>query len=61
MIPGEHEIKKLEKTATLGTLRVLKYRTFIMGNSVICTVNRNYSIAVTLYTQETWFDSGVHL
>jgi hypothetical protein len=42
-LPGKH-IKGLEETATWGTAYLLvkllmsKYKTFIMGNSITCTV-----------------------
>jgi hypothetical protein len=31
----------------------------IMGNSIICTINCNHTIAATLYTRETWFVAGI--
>ena len=45
-------------TRTAGSTGV-KYRTLSVGNSVTCSVNCNYRIAVTLYTVETWFVAGI--
>jgi hypothetical protein len=32
-----------------------EYKTFNVGNNIICTTYCNYRLAVTLYTLETWF------
>jgi len=43
-ITGKHEIKELQKTATFGTAHILQkvlmktYKTYDMGNSIICTI-----------------------
>ena len=64
-IPGIYEIKELQKTAILGTAHTLrkvlmqKYNRFNIGNSAICTMNRNNKMAATLYCLETWFVSGL--
>jgi len=31
---------------------------FIMGNSVVCTINIKHRISLKFYTPETWFVSG---
>ena len=68
-IPQQHTVKARRQgttdnsdighcTLTAGSTDV-KYRTFVMGNSITCSINCNYRIAATLYTVETWFVSGV--
>jgi hypothetical protein len=58
---GKHKIKELQKTTILGTAHILlyKHKRFNIGNSVICTMNSNYRIAVTLYSLEMWFVLGM--
>ena len=52
-VPENHEIKKLKKTAILGTAYILgevrtnvKIQNINMGSNIICTVNCNYRIAL---------------
>jgi hypothetical protein len=58
---GKHEIEELQKTAILGTAHILRkvpmlnYKRLNIGNSIICTMNSNYRIAATVYSQGTWF------
>ena len=42
-------------------MTMLKYKMFIMGNCIACTVNCNHRMAATLYTLETLFDLGILL
>lgn len=57
-IPGKHTIKKLQKTAILGTAYILqkvlayKYKIFNTGSNITCTINCYYRIAATLHTPE---------
>jgi len=44
-------------TDTAGSADV-KVPNINVGNSITCTINRNYRTAATLNTLETWFDSG---
>jgi hypothetical protein len=54
-IPGDYEIKEVQKTAIRGTSHILrevlmlKYRIFNIGNNIKYTTNCNYRIAATLY------------
>jgi len=54
-IPGKHEVKELQKTATLGIARILlkvlmyKYNRFNTETNDISTMNSNNRIAATLY------------
>jgi len=36
-----------------------KYTTFVVGNSIKCVTNCNYSMVTTLYTVDTWCAAGV--
>jgi hypothetical protein len=57
IVPGKQGIKELRKIATLGTahvfrrVRMLKYKTFIMGNNIrpTWTIHCNHRTAVALY------------
>ena len=55
-IPGEHEVKELQKTAILGTAHILrkvlmqKYNRFNTETNDISTMNSNNRIAATLYS-----------
>ena len=55
-IPGNHEVKELQKTAILGTAHILrkvliyKYNRFSTETNDISTMNRNNRIAATLYS-----------
>ena len=46
-IPGNHEVKELQKTAILGTAHIL------------CTMNSYIRIAATHCSLGTWFFSGI--
>jgi len=64
-IPGKHEVKVLQKTATLGTAHILrkvlmlKYNRFNTVTNDISTMNSNNRIATTLYSLGTQFVSGI--
>ena len=66
-IPGNHEVKELQKTAILGTAHILrkvlteKYNRPNVGTSDIDTINSNDRIAETLYSLGTWFVSGIYV
>ena len=61
----KHEIKELQNAAILGAAHTLwsvlmwKYKMFIIGNVVMCTINCGYRTAATLCTLGTWFDLGI--
>jgi len=60
-IPVKHDTKELQNTTTMGTehillkVRMLKYKTFIMGNNITLTTHCSHRTAATIYTLETWF------
>ena len=62
---GKHEIKELQKTAILDTSYILwkvlmwKYKMFVIGNVITCTVNCSYRMSATVCTVETWIALGV--
>jgi hypothetical protein len=66
-IPGNHEVKELQKTVILGTAHIL--RKFLMqkyiganaGVSDMGTINSSDRIAVTLCCFGTWFVSGIYV
>ena len=64
-LPGNHEVKDLQKTAILGTAHILrrvlmqKYNRFNAGTNDISTMNSNNKIAATLYSLGTSFVSGI--
>jgi len=64
-IPGNHEVKELQKTATLGTAHILRkvltqrYNGVHAGPSNICTMNSYISIVATQCSLGTWFVSGI--
>ena len=66
-IPGNHEVKELQKTAILGTAHVLrkvlmyKYNRAKAGTSDTGTINSNDRIAETLYSLGIWFVSGIYV
>jgi hypothetical protein len=66
-IPGNHEVKELQKTAILGTAHILqkvltqKYSTAKAGTRDIGTINGNNSIAATMYSLGTLFVSGIYV
>jgi len=55
-IPGKHEVKELQKTATLGTAHIFrkvlmyKYNRFNTETNGVSTMNSNNRIAATLYS-----------
>jgi hypothetical protein len=66
-VPGNHEVKELQKTAILGTPHILrkvlkyKYNSANAGTSDISTINSNDRIAETLYSLGIWFVSGIYV
>jgi hypothetical protein len=64
-IPGNHEIRELQKTAILGTAHILrkvlmqKYNRANAGTGGIGTINSNDRIAATMYSLGKWFASGI--
>jgi len=64
-VPGKHNVKTIYKTAILVTKHMLrkalmaKYKTYIMGNNIICIIICKHRIAAKLYTVETWFVSDI--
>jgi len=58
-IPGNHEVKELQKTAILGSAHILrkvltqKYNRFNTETNYISTMNSNNRIAATLYSLGT--------
>ena len=57
-IPGNHEVRELQKRAILGTAL---YNSANVGTSDIGTINSNDRIAETLYSLVTWFFSGIYI
>jgi hypothetical protein len=50
-IPVKHDTEELQNTATMGILlkvRMLKYKTFIMGNDITLTTYCNHKTAATI-------------
>ena len=64
-IPGNHEVKKLQKTAILGTAHILRkvltyrYNGVNAGTSDMSTMNSNTRITATQCSLGTWFVSGI--
>jgi hypothetical protein len=64
-IPGNHEVKELQKAAILGTVhipwKVLTWRCngVNAGTSDMSTINKNTRIAATQCSLGTWFVSGI--
>jgi hypothetical protein len=64
-IPGNHEVKKLQKTAILGTAHILRkvltyrYNGVNAGTSDMGTMNTYITIVATQCSLETWFVSGI--
>jgi len=65
-IPGQHEIRRIQKTAILGTAHILRgsagvtVRNIFHGrNNITCSTDCKYRTAVILCTVETWFVSGI--
>jgi hypothetical protein len=66
-IPGNHEVKELQKTVILGTAhilgKVLMYK-YIRANAAASdmgTINSSDRMAATLYCLGTWFVSGIYV
>jgi hypothetical protein len=70
-IPEQHTRKvrkqELQKTAILRAAHLLKealtlkYKTFVVGNIITCTINCNHRAVATVYTLQTWFVAGIIL
>jgi hypothetical protein len=66
-IPGNHEVKELQKTAILGTAHILRkvlMQKYIRANaesSDMGTINSSDRLAATLYCLETLFVSGIYV
>ena len=64
-IPGNHEVKELQKTAILGTAHILRkvrtsrYNGVKAGTSDIRTMNSYIRIVATQYSLGTWFVLGI--
>jgi hypothetical protein len=64
-IPGNHEVKILQKTAILGTAHIFRkvltwrYNGVNTGTSDIRTMNSYIRIAATRCSLGTWFVSGI--
>jgi hypothetical protein len=64
-IPGNHEVKELQKTAILGTAHILRkvltqrYNGVNAGTSDIRTMNSYIRIAATRCSLGTWFVLGI--
>jgi len=64
-IPGNHEVKELQKTTILGTAHILRkvltwrYNGVNTETSNICTMNSYIRIAATQCSLETWFVSEI--
>ena len=64
-IPGNHEVKELQKTAILGTAHILRkvltyrYNGVNAGTSDIRTMNSYIRIVATQCSLGTWFVSGI--
>ena len=64
-IPGNHEVKQLQKTAILGTANILRkvltsrYNGVNAGTGDMNTMNSNTRIAPTRCSLGTWFVSGI--
>jgi hypothetical protein len=66
-IPGNHEVRELQKTAILGTAHILrkvlmqKHSRPNAGTRDIGTINSNNRIAATVYSLGTLFVSGIYV
>jgi len=64
-IPGNYDVKELQKTAILGTAHILrkvltsKNKTANAGTKHTGTINNKDRIAATMYPLGTWFVSGM--
>jgi hypothetical protein len=65
IIPGNHDVRELQKTAILGNAHILqkvltlKHKRANAGTRERGTINNNDSIAATIYSLGTWFVSGI--
>jgi hypothetical protein len=66
-IPGNHEVRELQKTAILGTTHFLrkvlmqKHSRANAGTRDIGTINSNNGIAAIMYSLGTLFVSGIYV
>jgi hypothetical protein len=66
-IPGNYDVRELQKTAILGTAHILwkvlmlKYIRTTAGTSDMGTINSSDRTAITLCSLGTWFASGIHI
>jgi hypothetical protein len=66
-IPGNHEVRELQKTAILGTAHILrkvamyKYIRAKAGTYDMGTINSSDRTAATTYSLGTWFASGLYV
>jgi hypothetical protein len=66
-IPGNHDVKELQKTAILGTAHILrnvltyKYNRVNAGTSDTGTINSNNRVDAILYSLGTQFFSGIYV
>ena len=65
-VPGKNEIKELQKnnnighcTRTVESNNVKVQNTFHVRNNITRSTNCKYRAVATLYTLDTWFDSGI--
>jgi hypothetical protein len=64
-IPGNHEVKELQKTAILGTAHILRkvltwrYNEFNAGTNNIRTINNYIRIVATQCSLGIWFVLGI--
>jgi hypothetical protein len=56
-IPGNHEVRELQKTAILGTA----HNRANAGTGDIGTINGNDRIDAAMYSLGTWFVSGIYV
>jgi hypothetical protein len=66
-IPGNHDVREVQKTAILGTAHILRkvlmytYIRVNAGTSYMDTINSSDRIAATLYSLGTLFVSGIYV
>jgi hypothetical protein len=66
-LPGNHDVRELQKTAIFGTAHILrkvlmsKYIRVNAGTSDMGTINSSDRIAATLYSLGTLFVSGIYV
>jgi hypothetical protein len=59
-IPGNNEVKELQKSVILGTAHILR-KVRQAGINYVGAINSSDRIASTLYSLETWFVSGIYV